>query len=352
MMNRLVHAGFAAAIAVFGPAASCDGGERNQSGACPDQEVCSSETEDGLHFVGPIIGEGLFDSGGVKTLATGGTQTVSIEISHDGERSPFDLAFDAAIEGTAATIEARQTNRLVLRGGAPSSDHLRITDPVDGTLFDRIQIASQAITRIELSRTFIEAMARVPADNVILYSPGAVAYIRLRGDSGYSLVDEGMQLSGPGITQIKWDQVRLGDLAPGMHHPLTVVVGGQTAQVEIPIVAGPDRLQESWGTTELVVGEPGIICYGSFLGARYVHVPWSFTADNADVEASYLEGCVNVTARTAGSVVLHVRGGGLVLDHTRSAIRGVRSKPDPAAAVGTDGERAATVRAWTFASTM
>ena len=354
-VQRITQLGFAAAIAVFSPAASCDGGEREMSGTCPDQEVCSPETEDGLHFVGPIIGEGLFDPGDVKLVATGGTQTISIEVSLDGVRTPFDLAYDATIEGVAATIETRQANRLVVRGGASGSmDHLRITDPIDGTLFDRIAIGSQAVTRIELSRTFIDAMSGIPADNSFLYAPGSVAYIQLRGNPGYAVVDEGMQISGSGVTQIKWDQVQLPDLAPGMH-PITVVAAGQTVQLQLPIVAGPDRLEESWGTTVLEVGEPAIICYGAFLGPRYVHVPWSFTADNADVEPSYLEGCVNVTARKAGAVVVHVRGGSLVLDHSRSSVRAVRSRPlanpDPAAEVGTDGERAATVRAWMLEST-
>lgn len=352
--HRLAHVGFAAAIAVFSPAASCDGGERNQSGVCPDQEVCSPETEDGLHFLGPTIAEGLLDPGDVKTLATGGTQAISIELSLDGTRSPFDLAYNATIEGTAATIEARQANRLVLHGGAPSEDHLRITDATDGTLFDRIAIRSQAITKIGLSRTFIDALSGIPADNSILYAPGATAYIQLRGSPGYAVVDDSMQISGPGITQIRWDQLQLGGLTPGVHS-ITVVAGGQTAQVPISIVAGPDRLEFSWGATQLEVGEPRIVCYGGFLGTRYVHVPWSFTVSDADVEASYLEGCVNVTARRTGTVVIHVRGGNLVLDHAVSSVRAVRSKPaanpDPAIDIATAGERAATVQAWMLEST-
>lgn len=354
-VQRLAQAGLAAAIAVFSPAASCgDGGYRNQTGACPEGEVCSPETEDGLHFVGPIIAEGLFDSRGVKPLATGGTQSIAIELSVDGERSPFDLAYDATIDGTAATIEARQANLLLLRGGAPSEDHLRIKDPSDGTLFDQIAISSQAITKIGLSRTFIDVIAGIPADDSILYAPGSSAYIELRGAPGYGLVDESMQISGSGITQTKWDQIRLGNLAPGPH-PITVVAGGQTAQLQVTVVAGPDRLELSWGGTQLELGVPHIVCYGSFLGTRYVHVPWGFNADGADVEPSYLEGCVNVTARKTGAVVIHVFGGGLAIDHTASSVRAVRSKPtaspDPATEVATAGERAATVRAWMLEST-
>ncbi len=351
---RLATAGLAALIAVFSPAASCDGGDRNQLGACPDQETCSPSTDDGLHFIGPRIGEGVLDSGEVKVLAVGGTQTIRLEQSLDGVRTPFDLAYDAAIDGTAATITSRRENTLVLRGGAPSDDYLRITDPADGTLYDRIRIESQPITQMTLGPTFVDALAGTRDATTMLFAPGSSAYVRLHAAPGYAVVDESMQISGSGVTQTRWDQVRLPNLAPGLH-PITVVAGGQTRQIEITVVAGPDRLEKSWGPDKLEVGAKNVICYGSFLGTRYVHVPWSFSADNADVAPSYLEGCVQVTAHTVGTVVIHVRGAGLAIDHPVASVRAVRSKPaampDPSADLATAGERAATVREWMLEST-
>ena len=298
--QTIVQAGLACAIAVFAPAASCDGGDRNVGGACPDQEVCADGTEDGLHFVGPIIGDGFFDYGELKTIAHGGTQTVRLEVTADHAREAFDLPYDAAIDGAAAHIETQQANVLVLRGDASEDDYLRITDPADGALYDRIRIATREVGRIGLARSLADLLAKTP--------------------DGLRVVDDTMVITGAGVTQTKWDELQLGNLGVGSH-PITVVAAGRTSTIQIPVAAGPDRLELAFGDgADLELGSHRVVCFAAFLGARYIHVPWTFEAENADVEATRFEGCVDLVARSTGTVTIHAQGGGLAIDRTLTAV--------------------------------
>jgi hypothetical protein len=215
---------------------------------------------------------------------------------------------------------------LVLRGGAPTDSYLRVTDPADGSLYDRLRIASRTIETITLARTFGDLLAKTPADDDVLYAPGATAQIALHDAGGSLLVDDAMRITGSGITQSKWDQLVVGNLAPGAH-AVTVMAAGQTAQVPLTIAAGPDRLEPAFGVTQLEVEVRSFVCFTSLLGTRYIHVPWTFTADNADLEPSHIEGCTMVRPRSEGTVVIHVNGGGLTVDQAIPSVPASRRAP-------------------------
>jgi len=338
----LLQAGFACAFGTLLPAASCDGGDVNQYG-CPDGETCSPTTEDGLHFVGPIIGEGIFDFGEVKTLATGGTEAVRLEVGDGDARGPFTAAYDAELAGPAH-VESRAGNVLTLRGDSGAPDFLRITDPGDdGALYDRIRVDSAAVATIGLTRSFGDWVAETPSDADMLFAPGGVAIVALASADGRALVDGSMRIAGPGVTQVAWDQVQIGNLAPGTH-ALTATTAGRSQQLSFQVVAGPDHLARVAGSDGVPLGDSEALCYTARLANRYVHVAWTYTATNAEVTPSRLVGCVTVKPLAAGTMQVHVTGGGLALDEAIAVTAPTRAKPAPAPSFDR-GERGALVSA-------
>src|SRR5436853_7285509 len=91
-------------------AAGCTGGERNQTGDCPPDEVCSPLTPDGMHFTGvSLLGVPLLAE--PKTTAAGGTQTIGMRQAQlTREILPLDLAFAASPhDGPALTFHHDHT---------------------------------------------------------------------------------------------------------------------------------------------------------------------------------------------------------------------------------------------------
>lgn len=320
----LLQVGFACAIGTFLPAASCDGGDVNRYG-CPEAETCSPKTEDGLHFVGPRIGEGILDFGEVKTLAQGGTEHVQLEIGDGEKRRPFQLRFDAELAGPAH-VESRAGNTLVLRGDDGGPDFLRIVDPGDDdALFDRVLVDSAPLATIGLTRSFGDWVTGTPSDADMLFAPGGTAIVALAASDGRALVDESMRLAGAGA-QVAWDQVQIGNLSPGKH-TLTATAAGRTAELAFDVVAGPDRLVRLFGADTLEQGSAELVCYGAMLGSRYVHVAWSIEVTNAKVEPSTLVGCVFFTATATGAIQIHATGGSLSVDESIAVTPSKRARP-------------------------
>ena len=311
--------GFAALIFAVAPAANCDGGDRNQGyGSCPAGNTCSGDTPDGLDFVAPIIGEGFFDQGEVKIIAAGGTETIRLE---DPDGTPFELPYAAAVSGTAAAVASSADGTLVLRASAaPSAEvaDLRITDPSDGALYDQISVTVQPLLGAQLALSLSESLAALEDGTPMLFAPGGGGIVSLLGVSDRLLIDDSLTLTGAGITQPSWDQFVVGQLPPGMH-TLTASSAGRAFPLTFEVAAGPDRLAPTSVGSSLAVGSSGLVCFEAFLGARYIHASWAFSADNADLTAVTFEGCVSVAPRVVGQTVLLVKGGGLALDVTIAA---------------------------------
>src|SRR5690349_21972721 len=108
--------GLACSILVAALAAACTGGERNQTGDCPPDEVCSPLTPDGMHFTGvSLVGVPLLAE--PKTTAVGGTQSIGLwKELPTGEIVELDLPFDAMTDnGDALTIRGEGPNQVVLQ---------------------------------------------------------------------------------------------------------------------------------------------------------------------------------------------------------------------------------------------
>ncbi len=343
--TQTLKLGFAALIFVFAPAANCDGGDRNQGdGTCPAGNICSGDTPDGLDFVAPVIGEGFFDDGEVKIIAAGGTETIHLEHTDGGV---FELPYNAKVTGPAATVASSADGTLVLRGAATSSTlaaDLRITDPSDGALYDKIGVSVRPVHAAKLALSLSEGLADLQDGTPMLFAPGGGGVVSLLGASDSPLLDDSLQLTGTGITQSSWDRFVVGSLPAGSH-TLTATSAGTAFPLTFEVAAAPDRLAvSSVAAATVAVDSASLVCFQSFLGARYIHVKWSFSADNADLKDAAFEGCVTVSPRAVGQVVLHAHGGTLALDTTITvtAAQHLRRTPAPR---GSLGDRAAATPA-------
>lgn len=347
--SLLLRAAFAAAIFTFAPAATCDGGLRDQNdGVCPAGEICDEGTPDGLVFVAPLIGEGFFDSGEVKTMATGGTQTVQLDTeAADGTLSPFTLPFVGTVDGNTITIASETANVIVLRAhSAASGAYLRITDPANDELYDEVAIASADLAQVSLTDSFARAIAGSAAadGDVPLFAPGAQGIVGLASETGIALVDDSLVLAGPGVTQRAWDEFTVGNVAPGAYE-LTATSAGHPFTLGYEVGAAPDRVDLPFGGDSLQAGAGELLCFTAYAGARFMYVPWTVTATGADVATTAFAGCFTVTPAAAGPVVLHVHAGTLAVDRTlqaSGATSALRSHLPGLA--GTPGERALAVR--------
>lgn len=133
-------------------------GERSASGSCPTGEVCSAATPNGLVFVG----EALFDDAGTHLgpIAKGGRFDLGVH-SEDGTPLPpleFRLEDGSVLTTTEGTGEFNDGNSTIevddylsLRGLAPGTTYVRVVDPANGELYDRLAITVTEIGEVRLT---------------------------------------------------------------------------------------------------------------------------------------------------------------------------------------------------------
>ncbi len=334
----------ASGLFFFTTASSCDAGDRALGGSCPDGEICDPATEEGLHFQGPIVGEGLFDSGEVKTLAVGGRQDVRVfDTDNLGHHVALTQPFTPTFDDGGITIERTQANVVTLRGNAAADGLLRINSADSGELFDRIRVAAQPIASVRLSPTLV-ILFQDGADSV-LYSPGAAGFVGLQSTAG-SLVDEDTTITGAGITQRSWDSFTIGNLAPGMHQ--LSVTAGDRASIALTFEIGHPDSVISLFDNEIVRPRPAFVCFGALAGTRPIHAAWTFEADGGTIEDSGFEGCTSVRAGAGDSVTVRAVADGisteLVLQVVESRSKrnaiGRAAMPERTQFLNTAGDRA------------
>jgi hypothetical protein len=347
-MKPLLKSAFALTIFAFAPAADCDGGLRNTAdGECPAGDVCDGSTPTGLEFVAPVIDEGFFDTGEVKTMALGGTQTIQLDTDDGGSDNltPFTLPYVASFDSTELTVASTSGNTVVVRAGSAveSDTSLRITRPGDGALYDRIFVETRAISTATFALTLAQAFDSEGSDQTLdLFAPGGTGYLRMSASDQTALIDDSAVIGGLGVSQHKWDEFTVGDVAVGSY-AVTLDAGSRLFSIGYQVAAGPDSVQIVEGAGQLGAGE-NLVCFAAFLGTRFIHVPWTFTAEHATVAPSAFDGCEEVTPTSLGQVILHVHAGTLAVDESFDAISTQVAHRTPSARVGSLGDRAAALR--------
>jgi len=176
---------------------------------------------------------------------------------------------------------------------------------VDGNqpweLFDQTDVAARPLARVAFARSFRE----LGTTAMQLYAPSAPVVIALEAEDGERLVDEGLEIVG--LERVDWDTALVPQLAPGVHE-IEVHAAGQVARVPLEVAPqGPDRLTIESAPLDGPAWLSHGACFGSYLGARYLHSAWSFTLQNADELPSSAEGCVRFQARKVGAVTIEAR---------------------------------------------
>ena len=299
-MTRLVSLAFGL-IAV--PA--CMAGDRALTGMCPNNEVCSPATPDGLDFDGAsIVGEPL--ASGPAPTAIGGTQ--QIELYDDATDAPLAVPFTVNDDGAQGVrFEQQNGNVVTVRGVGASGNYLIIYDATDDGVLDQKLLDGAQIDTIALvSATTFEV---VPSGMPIVYLPGVTDVgIALSGQvqgAEARLIDTSMTatLAGATATQPAWDTLELGSASPG-DFALTVTAGDvASTQLTVSVVAGPDTLALAPQTP----GQP--LCFAATNNGRFVSgLEWTFTLNGvADQE---LGNCMELTDDPAGEPVTIVASAG------------------------------------------
>ena len=292
-------------------------GERNRAdGACPEGEVCSPDTPQGLSFRGP----GKFDDfgGGPGRMVVGGTQRITVE---DSESSELSLeSFDADATDSLAIAEVAPPDVTVIAIGE-GEGYLRILEPGTDDLYDRILLTAEAAKEVEMTPAdSIWVDSELPLDGWSLFVGAPVDIgARILGSTS-RLVDDSMSITASGATlpeepSPRWDTATLvpdgsGDvvvtakLGDGTAHAWTFPISEKVEKiVRITTVLSPDE------GNLVTPGAAELFCFRALDGDLGIAgVPWTFTAED-DVTLDPMGSCVSVESKVTGDHVLLVKAG-------------------------------------------
>jgi hypothetical protein len=291
------------------------GGERSETGACPDGETCSEKTPKGLHFDGAApVGQGFSAS---PPTAIGGTQQIKLEYDPgDGKFRELDLPYTATAGNSPAFAVASTVGNVVtVRGLAAGHDFLRILDADDGTLFDRRMLEAAPLTSVELvvgDPGFLGIPDEYPDGARLAWRPNAEhdMGIALRGPANQRIADTSMKISAPGVDQSDWDQFSF-DSGPVGTFPVTVNAAGETSDVDVVVVEKNDGVVAIEPPASIKANGSSTVCFGATYQDRYVvGMGWQFTVDGTTLYP--YNNCLDVkTTKSSGTVTIEATAGGL-----------------------------------------
>lgn len=313
------------AVALVFSVASGSKGDRAESGHCPEGEVCSPDTPDGLYFVGPGFADSFFNAD-VRPTAVGGRQTISID--------PVGLfhvlsTFDAETTDPALAVTSVDPPQVTITGISAGSAHLRIFEPLTGALYDRLTVSAAEVESIEVEPFVYETSY----DDDDLYPPlywgdTSLTWIaRLFSSSNIRLVDETMTFGGAGTSGAQVTRPGTWDLAE-------VTPTGDTSVISVGAMSGSGVIGE--GSAEIAyevdfilvdadtpvpethdASEPLSLCFAAYFGERRIlGMSWEVTMTGPNGEEPEFAGpslfqtnCIMLLARTAGVWQLDVTAG-------------------------------------------
>jgi hypothetical protein len=313
----------------------CGGlGDRAMTG-CPEGEVCSDATPDGLRFFGASI-EGTV-SNTAQPMAVGGTQTLRFEDARSETRAlPPHTTVSSAPE--VIEVVTSSNGSAVLRAVAQGEARVRVTEP-SGPLLDRITVRAHPLDRVSLAHPLFANPTRELA-----YTPGMHSIgVALRAVDGTRLVDQSLVVTDASVevTTVagRWDGFDLQLPAEGA--TITVRTAGRTFDVAIPVAGAIDDIVVNpflLGTMVLPSADPlrveegGILCFDLLSGERVVigsDSSFTYRIDGVLVDGSDTLGCVGMPEALGETVTVEVSAAGL----TRTFVAGVEPRPDPMALV-------------------
>jgi len=326
---------------------ACTGGDRANTGQCPDGEVCSPLTPNGLQFIGNDLVDSL-NLVGPSATAIGGTQAIALQYDRasDGVLIALDLPFKAETSGNlGVTVSATSGSVVTVQGSASGTNYLRIVDANDNTLFDRKLIGAGAVDKIELIPSTFE---HVPADADLAWAPGTFDIgVALYGTVGsmtdQRLVDNTMTLDLAGAAQSHWDTVHVSNAQPGTSTLMVTAGDKPPATIDVVVVANADSVGPSDAPASVMANTPVEVCFTATSGTRtIIGLPWTFTVDGVAGSAGLSPNCADVkTMKTSGSISIVASAGGQSATLVLPVGAMARTAPRPARELPTTaGERA------------
>lgn len=315
--------------------AACSGGERNQTGDCPADEVCSDQTPDGLHFLGTELHDLPVGTGPFST-AVGGTQFVDIMIKDQGDqlvpladRFPFAASIS---DGDALTVQPGGVggSNVLVTGLAAGTDYLRITEPNSELLMDRISLTAGSIERVDLVAPGLEVRDSGAA---LAFLAGEIRFgLNLFGSGSARLIDTSLtaSLGGSAATMLRFDVAQNLTASPGTT-TVAIIAGGASFSKTIEVVAAIDIIAPQSDTFEDVisVGDQGSVCFAAKAGTAVVAgLAWTFDVAGAATQGeSVYTNCAAITFNSEGTATVTASAGGSTVDTLLSTGATLRARP-------------------------
>lgn len=218
-------------------------GERAVTGACPEGEVCSAATPEGLVFGGRTLSSTPEGETQIGPVIAGGVIEVSIETPRGTLLPPFRAVSDSPdiFDLTAnddrfgrpsdLTGEAAAPAFVTLRAERAGTARLRVLDSVTGELFDRTSVAVVDLTDVRI------VGLSGPTSDALLAGCRAEVSIELiaAGPSGeLRAIDDGLRASVGGV-----------ELALDPFDLVTFMPPADASSVELEVTAGGRRYVRS-----------------------------------------------------------------------------------------------------------
>lgn len=274
------------------------------TGGCPDGEVCSDLTPDGLYFSGELVQGGAdrfvpVAARGVRQLDFGATRLTTLP--------EYDLLMsDSAIAGVSEVWSGRAR----IEGRLPGRTLLRVVSSEDGGLMDAVPVRVEEIAEVAFSPGY-SIFFRAPAETGgWAYYPEASTQVtlHLRAADGTLLVDEAATVDG--LQRAGWDRYGIEGLLEGTTR-VTVRAGEREFASNLVVTSVMERLEFTAQTNELVVGDVSVVCVVGRSGARAVYgVPVTFEA-GPGLTVTAGAPCAVVEVTDAGETYVDARFGDL-----------------------------------------
>jgi hypothetical protein len=310
-MRRLVYSLPVLSLLVV-PACETSG-DRSRTGECPQGEVCSAKTPNGLHFRGPDFADDWFADPSVKRIAVGGTERITVINATDEQSLAFP--FSATLDNSKLTADAPEGAFLTLHAAQSGTAMLRIKDASDGKLFDRVTVEGAPVVSTDVIPFHDEWLLATDGPPAMLLGGADIRLMaRLWDASGiHRLIDQSLTITVTGAASevLTWDTVhvtptQVGRIGVSLHAAgidrgtgmVTVVdsIDGVVPGVTSFDANNPPRAKQS--LTACVEARNGV--------QPVVGLTWAMSAEGADTTANFVAtNCLTFVRNTPGTVTIH-----------------------------------------------
>jgi hypothetical protein len=303
---------------------------RAETGGCPVGLTCSTETPNGLFFVGAAFSDGIVGASDVAPIAAGGVEKIEAVTGTNANSPPFGGSFTAtSSDPSVLVVDFVTPPSLQARGVATGTSYARLFQPGTSMLLDEVDVKVEPIAKatlvpLELALVLDQAKGTPPAPWALL--AGAADPIplvaQLHAANGDRLVDEEMQIASTAasVTQPAWDLAAATLPAQPGTADFTIQAGGASFAVTAPLVASVDDI-ESWAgmatmpPTVTTTSDVSLCFTARSGGVPVAGATWQYNASagltvQMTASATVFGNCVEVQGTAVGPATVTVTASG------------------------------------------